>query len=374
MSPVQAHRHLLARKLFLRALPCSLLVTLFSLFGGCESTTQSTDGKFTVSGSTHSIGSTAPLVGVLVNCEGATATSGPDGTYELSGIPPGKHIITADCNGFQSYADSIEVVSSRKYYIYMNLLSASLTGTVTNIIDGTIRSATVRFRGLATTTDSSGRYKLEEIPPATDTLYITHPDYLPYKSLISITPAGQQGDVVLTRIRTVQGSVVEDAFVQESEPNLNFSSNMYLGLSTNGPYMPPLNRRNIYVRFSFPAFFSDYRVTVLSGSLDLCSYTNVLGTYQTNALTSEWSRSTITYNTQPDFGGPLSVGNFALGSIGKYFSVLDLNGVQTLLADWRAKKQLYGVVIQGGGQYSAMYFYSSQSNGPPPRITFTVRY
>lgn len=352
-----------------------LLLTDFFLLG-CDNAIQPIQTSWTVSGSTHYVGSPAPVGGVLVKCAGATATSAADGFYQLSGIPQGAQVITAERSDCSSYADTVIVKSDTKYYIFLKLLSTRLTGSVSNVIDGPVRGATVEMHGVATSTDNSGRYELLEVPRGSDTLYVAHPNYIAYKSAVSLTASEQQNNVILSRERVVQGTVTEDAFVEESFPNNNFSGSNLLVLSTTGTGLPANNHRHIYIKFSFPSFFSDSRVSILSASLELLMYSSAVPSgYQTYAVDSAWTRGTITYNTQPTRGSPLSAGAFGDGSSGKYWSFLGTNGANTVLADWRANKPIYGIVIQGGSQVSLVtFFYALESLAGPPKITFTVRY
>jgi hypothetical protein len=361
--------HISPGLLFIVLLPCA----------GCtksgDNPADSSHRTWKLFGQTFLVGSTSPAGGVLISCAGVSTTSGPDGSYQLSDIPAGAQIITAVRNDCSGYSDTIFVDADTRYYVFLNLRTTHLTGIVSNVIDGPIVSASVKMSGITSVTDIAGRYELTGLPPGTDTLYVTQPDYVSYKTAISLTTPDQQSNIILTRERVVQGTVTEDAFVDESFPDNNNYTNQFLALSTTGVNLPAKNHRNIFIKFSFPSFLSDYRVSVLSASLDMTLYSSPLqSNYQTYAVASDWTRRTITYNTQPAFGSSLSAGNFGDGHSGKYWSFLDLSGANTLLADWRANKPIYGIVIQGGGQNNVTYFYALESLGPAPRITFTVRY
>ncbi len=345
-------------------------------FVGCESATQPTEGKFTISGNTYYIGSPAPVGGVLIKCAGVSTTSGADGSYQLSGLSGGTQIITAERSDCDGYTDTIDVKADSKLYIFLKLSTTQLTGIVSNVIDGPVVGATVVVAGITATTDNSGRYEIPEAPRGIDSLYVTQPDYIAFKAAVSLTTSEQQYNVVLSRQRVIQGTVTEDAFVTERYPYENIFGYSLLVLSADGAGIPANNQDNIYIKFSFPSFFSDYRVTVLSAKLELCMNTNTsLSSYRTYAVGSMWTGSTITYSTQPTTDSLLSAGTFGDGSLGKYWSFLGTTGVNTVLARWRANIPVYGIVIEGGSPNgSAAYFYSLESNSPPPRITFTVLY
>jgi hypothetical protein len=358
--------------------PLSLYVLGMCCFFGCESSIQPSDGNLTISGTTYFVGSHLPVAGVLVKCAGLSATSGADGSYLLSGVPEGVQIITAEHADCKSYSDTITVRSDTKRFIFLYLLPSRFTGFVSNVIDGPVSRARVEMHGVVTNTDSSGRYELLEVPLGTDTLRVTHPDYIAYKAPVTLTALEQKSDVVLTRETVVQGTITEDAFVDTRYPNQNYFVNRFLPLSIvgmlNGQY---LTGYSIYVRFTFPSYFSDPRLIILSANLELMMESNAPQncSYQTYAVNSTWSAGAITYNTRPTQGALLSAGLFGDGSSGKYWSFLKTSGVNTLLADWRANKPNDGIVIQGGAQnLSVASFYSLESLASPPRIRFTVRY
>lgn len=356
---------------------CLILASL-QFFGCAKSGNPADSGNRTwkLFGQTYLVGSTTPAPGVLVKCAGLSTTSGPDGSYQLPGIPEGTQIILAERSDCSGYSDTIFIAADMKYFVFLNLHTTRLSGIVSNVIDGPVPFATAKMSGVTATSDLTGRYELTGLPPGTDTLYVTQPDYISYKTVISLTSPDQQSDVILTRERVVQGTVTEDAFVSERDPSSNFSGNNLLGFSGNFNTSLPQNARNIYIKFNFPEYFRDYRVSVLSASLELSMYSSTLsGTYQTYRVISDWKRGTITYANRPLAGSSLTSGFFGNGRSGGYWSFLDLSGVTGLLTEWRANKILYGIVIQGGEPFGAVtYFYALESLGAPPRITFKVRY
>ena len=48
-----------------------------------------------------------PLAGVSLSIQGVTLTSGPDGTYAVSGLKPGNTILKAERSGFHPFVGQV---------------------------------------------------------------------------------------------------------------------------------------------------------------------------------------------------------------------------------------------------------------------------
>jgi hypothetical protein len=356
-----------------------LLVFLLSMcvLVGCENTTQPTDGPWTISGTTSYVGSRSPLAGVVIKCAGLSATSGADGLYQLSGIPEGTQVITAQATNCLNYSDTINIQGDARRYIFMSLAPTRLTGSVTNVIDGPVVGAKVTLHGVFVYTDTAGRYDLRDVSIGADTLYVSHPDYLVYKAAITLTTLEQKSDVILMRERVVQGGITEDAFVDARWSDDNFGSSQSLILTAAGTRGQFPTADNIYLKLSFPSYFIDSRVSILDAKLELSLSSAALAgcAYQTYRVDSEWSSDKITYNTQPPHGALLDMGTLGENSAGKYWPFMRLPGVNALISDLRAAKPLYGIVIIGGvSDLSSTYFRSLEALANVPKLTITVRY
>jgi hypothetical protein len=55
----------------------------------------------------HGYGGYVPLAGVSVSILGVSLTSGPDGTYAVSGLRPGNAILRAERSGFHTYVGEV---------------------------------------------------------------------------------------------------------------------------------------------------------------------------------------------------------------------------------------------------------------------------
>jgi len=352
-----------------------LCLFLFLPFSGCDHTSQPITGTWTISGKTYLLGSADPLPGVKITCAEKSTTSGPDGSYEFRDIPEGTQTITAEKENCDDYSYSIEVNSDRKFYIYLRLKTARLWGYVTNALDGPIEGAKVEMTDFADYTDAAGRYELSTVPRSMDTLFVTHPDYNSYKTAVFPDSAERQVDVVLTKGRTIEEFVTEDTYVYQSQPNASYAASQYLYLSTASSTVT-IQQRHIYVNFTFPELLRDERVSLLEANLQLTIYGQPPATsYRTYAVGSSWTAPTLRFSNQPPLGALLASGSVGGGLAGSSYSVLGTDGLRRLLQDWRAKRPIYGISIQGGAEYpGVIVFYSTEAFSYQPRLTFKVQY
>ncbi|HET9838380.1 MAG TPA: carboxypeptidase regulatory-like domain-containing protein [Candidatus Angelobacter sp.] len=107
------------------------------------------------------------LSGATVTAAGLNTVTAADGSYALNNLPAGSTTITASLTGFQSNSTSVTVVAATTTAaptITLTSNSGSITGTVTSAAGGAIASASVGYGGGTATTDSTGRYTLNNVP------------------------------------------------------------------------------------------------------------------------------------------------------------------------------------------------------------------
>lgn len=129
------------------------------------------------------------------------------------------------------------------------------------------------------------------------------------------------------------------------------------------------------IRFTFPLFLADQRVSIVDASLLMCSD----GPYPTTAIKTFSLRSfwygALTYKTQPATGSLLYSGSICDTSGTKFWQVLGTDGFNQLLTGWRTQGQMNGVVIKGASAVGSVGFYSSQAAlSLRPKFTVIVRY
>lgn len=337
-------------------------------------------GSWTISGKTYLAGSKDPLGGVLVKCAGLSSTSDAGGSYEIRGVPSGTQILTAEKAGWDSYSSLLEVNSDIAHYVYLGFKSTNLSGYVTNAIDGPIKGAKVVLGPMFYYTDISGRYEFIRAPRGTDTLYVLHPSYLEFKTQVSLTAQEVAFDAILRRDSVFQSAVLAYNYVDQASPSLflpRFPNYQFLYLRANGydsagVYHDGIER-SILVKLDFPRFLADERVSVLEASFQMC----IDGRHRpfdirTYAIASAWTYS-VTYNTQPPIGPLLFSGTIGDASPAKYWTVLETDGLKTLIGDYRAKGETYGVLIKGG-TIDSVGVYSSYGTQNKPKMTFKVQF
>jgi hypothetical protein len=321
-------------------------VVFFLYFDGCTHSSQPGAGNLSVSGKTYLLGSVTPTSGVLVKCAGVSSTSDVDGTFELSGVPEGKQILTAERADCKPYSDTIDVNSDTRRYVYLRIKTTKIWGYVSNSVDGPIQGASVKLKGYSVVTDATGRYDLPPVTGSSDTLVVTRTPYIVSTMVIALDSAQKQVNVALIKQEFIYVPFAEATYVDQARPDVSFGTSSSLLLSSN-PLNQTGNERNIYLRWDFPAILQDQRKTVYSGVVQLSgSLSGSVWAIQTYALTSAWSASSLTYLTQPSRGVLLETVN--VGGYTGYYSILSASSVLQMINDWRANKPFFGVVILGG--------------------------
>lgn len=365
-------------KAFPHILPVLSFILMSIHLVGCakpgDNPLDSAHRTWNVSGRTYFVGSTMQIGGVVLKCAGMTVTSGEDGSYEFHGVPEGNQTMTAEKADCDPYAQTLTVNSDVSCFVYLNPHSTRLWGHITNAIDGPIQGAKVTLQGLVLYSDASGQYEFANLLRGTYTLSVTHPFYLPFQTVVDVA-SDNQNEVVLKRELSLEGTIRQDTYVDQASPSSVYwnSSVLLLGLraydSTAHSYVSAI--RSIYISFNFHDLLADERVSVLHATLQLYRYDQGPSiSINTFAIASDYASGSVTYNRQPAQGT-----NLYTGSIVKtgYSPVLDTDGLIQLLADWRAKRPFYGIVITGGDTPPANFF-SMEFNTLKPKLTFTVRY
>lgn len=339
---------------------------------GCDHSSEPNNGDLTVSGKTYLLGSVDPTSGVQVTCAGVNSTSDAEGNYELRGIPEGRQILHAERADCLAYSDTIDVTSSTTRFIYLKLRATTIWGYVSNAIDGVIQGATVRIADQTVTSDAAGRFEFAPFVGKSDTLFVSHPLYISSKISVAMDSARKQINVTLTRQQTIAVYGTEDTYVDESRAETNFRHSNSLLLSTNAPGQSG-NQRHIYLKWYFPEILRDQRVTLVLGDLSLVSSTQIpQSDVQTFSADSSWTGENITYSNQPPLGALLE--STTTGD-SRVLTALTTSGVNRLLADWRAGRPFYGIVIQGGpSSGNPVAFNSIDAGVNYPRLLILVRY
>ena len=341
-----------------------------------QTPTDANEGVWTIRGITYFIGSLDPVPGVVVSCAGATVTSGPDGSYAITNVPAGTHLITAEKQGVEPFSHSIDLLGNLTYHIFLSTRSTNVWGIVSNIFDGPVADARVSLHGLVDYTDLTGRYQFSNVPQGVDTLSIAHPKYLAWQNPVTLNAAQQQLDVVLKRDSVIVGRIFTDTYVDGSLPSSTFYSYPSLllsapGYDNTGRYVATY--RNILINFEIPEILRSDRISLIDAKLELCTdgaYPSF--PYQVAPISSAWTYS-VTFNKQPAVAVSFVSGTIGDGSAPKYWTILGIEDIRQIVTAWRAPAPFYGVMIYGGGA-DRRGFYSGRSAQNKPRVTFTIRY
>ncbi len=355
---------------------CLAFLALTIAFFGCRSkdSPASTSGTWTITGKTALVGSVNPLSAVTIRCGGQSTTSGPDGSYELRGVPEGVQSLTAQGPECKPFSKSIDVRANMRYYIFLDRIGATLTGYVSNMLDGPIAGAKIAIGDLTDFTDAAGKFALSEVPLNPDSLTVSHPRYFTEKAAYLAEGPEAQFNILLQRDSVFTGNIVADSYVDESQPNPVGYSNLLL-MSGSGT---GTTRRHIYIEFEFPAFMRDTLAKLTGGSLDLCSIADASNApfvpFRVYVVTSQWQWFSLSFSRQPTSGRQIASGTIARASTPQYWTILNTNAIAELLSDYRANGLIYGITIQGGASNFTKTFYSTRSLVNPPRLSFKVRF
>lgn len=143
-----------------------------------------------VRGTVRDASNALPLAGVSVSVVGTSlaATTGADGTYQISGVPVGNVDLRASKTGYTTAAGSGTLVAGGQLLFSPVLVSGSssatdLQGKVTDAVTGLpIAGATIAVSGantLTATTDAAGQYQLGSLVPGAITIAVTATGYGP---------------------------------------------------------------------------------------------------------------------------------------------------------------------------------------------------
>lgn len=369
---------MICRNISLRSATTTGLFAFLILFViSCkENDSTSSDGTHTISGKVAFIGTVNSVSGATVKCGGQSATSAADGSYELRGVPAGTHEITAEGPNCKPYSATLEIKSNTIHYIYVQFHGTTISGYVSNFLDGPVNGATVRIGSLSDVTDQGGKYVINDAPMKSDSIIITHSQYHSFRGFFSPTGPETRIDASMLRDSVFIGRLTAEQYVDEAMPGSTFLQSWLL-VSPNATAGNVLFlRKNIYLNFDFPASMKDSRVTMLGGSLELC-VVGARGAIVTEVFTvaSPWYPSSLTYDHQPTIGA--SLGYFTQPEVSgpQYVTILSADVLQQLLSEYRQNGHINGVMIQARPSIiTSRSYYSSRSAINPPRLSFKVRF
>lgn len=118
-----------------------------------------------------------PVSGATITIAGTnlSTTSGGDGSYTISNVPPGAQTLNATKSGFRTATVQVTVVAGQTVTQDISLTSGAgtVTGTIRNAANANpIAGATISVAGtnISTTSDAGGAYTLSNVPAGAQTL------------------------------------------------------------------------------------------------------------------------------------------------------------------------------------------------------------
>jgi hypothetical protein len=131
-----------------------------------------------ISGRVTSASGGAPISGATVTDSGGTSTTTDvSGAYNLAGLTPGSHTLTAAAAGFTSGTQTAMVTAGQttsgvNFSLTPAATTGAISGTVTSASGGAViaGAAVSDSGGASTTTDGSGAYTLTGLAPGSHTL------------------------------------------------------------------------------------------------------------------------------------------------------------------------------------------------------------
>ena len=240
----------------------------------------------TVTGAVTSSSSGAAISGAAVSYSGGSTTTDSTGHYTLSNVPTGTVSVTAAASGFNSSTQSVTVTQNASTTANFALTTATTTtgaiaGKVTNIsTGGALSSATVKLasNGATATTDSSGNYKLSNVPTGTQKITVTRSGYLARTVSVTVNSGATTtanvaiataGKIAAT-VKTSGGAAISGATVKISGGKI--ATTVTTTTSSTGTYSSPW------------IAVGSYTVTVSKSGLTTQSKTTTVNTGATSTV------------------------------------------------------------------------------------------
>ena len=192
-------------------------------------------------------GSSIPIPGVVVECEGVAAVSAADGAYSLEGIPPGDRVVFASAGGYAGYSEVVAVEELTLHDIYMAVFigPARLFGYVSHATLGPLEGAAVQIGDMVVVTDSLGYYEYPNLQQISYFMTVTKEGYRSFSQHVRPTSEDFQFDVIVKKLATATLWSIADAKVHKSSPDTNFGDEPGLNLFNNEIF-----HERFYIRFS----------------------------------------------------------------------------------------------------------------------------
>lgn len=150
-----------------------------------------------------------------------TTRSDAQGRFELDGLEPGRHAVSATAHGYlPAVVRGVDPSAGVSITLTLQLGGHPLRGTVSDATGGSIEGAVVRatplagvaslrrLDGFGTLADDDGAYVLQ-VEPGRYRVEVSHPDYAPERRTVEVGPGAQSQDFALVPMGVIEGVVRE---------------------------------------------------------------------------------------------------------------------------------------------------------------------
>jgi len=149
----------------------------------------------TITGSVTDAEDGSPIVGAAVNDGTRTVVTDATGQYTINDVRPGSYQVVASKEGYESSSLTMTVLEGNTAVADLSLtriiVPGTITGRVTDAEDGSpIAGATVSDGTRTTTTDTTGKYTIANVPPGTYEVTASKSGYESSTSTVTVLSGG----------------------------------------------------------------------------------------------------------------------------------------------------------------------------------------
>jgi len=159
--------------------------------------------------------SDVPVEGATVTCALQTEITGPDGYFSMDSILRETYALKVVKHHYLQYTAWVTIDTDVVHDARM--AASTVSGIVSNFIDGPVPGMTVRIGASLTTTDNDGFYRLDPAPQGTHTIIFSHPEYFSRSYEVTIPSTELRHDATVERLITDTLFATHDATISMAE-------------------------------------------------------------------------------------------------------------------------------------------------------------
>ncbi len=156
-----------------------------------------------------------PLEGIIVSCATGATISDADGFYILNNLRRDTYLLQASKNHRVKFTQVITIKNDT--VVDIRMAASSLSGYVSNAVDGPVSGAVVRADKWSDTTDEHGFYRIDPIPQGTHKVRVFHSFYTTVSFEVVVLDHERDFNPVIQRTVRDTLYVLDDATVTASQ-------------------------------------------------------------------------------------------------------------------------------------------------------------